>query len=347
MIRHIKSIPEINGFYADESQGSLYYLHREAGRATILYLNIATLENTSWRVALPDEPMTSWYISHGYIFVNFVGTLRIYRVADGSLKATHKLAYHCSDADVFIAEGPSGRGFDLSSISLKNDAALWTISDFPNAFVTCAGTHILVLLKDDKPHNLSAYSCKTGEKTWEVDVAGYGAAKPNPFRPEEPCSINGNILIHQEFVVLSLSIGKLLVLDLASGRQHALIPEIGQNIFLTPDGLVYELTKDRYGFADLSNGKYTAVKTDWIRQDKEIHAGGALTRFSVSGNYAFACTTGGMLFCLDKNTGHIVWKQKLPLPVDGFIPADFSPRLIGDRLVITDNEGTLHVYATT
>jgi len=258
-------------------------------------MDVSRFEITSWKIhiALPENTFfTSWYVSHGYIFLNFSGSLHIYRVADASLHAIHKGAYHYSDAESFIMEVADGSTFNLVKRSLEHDEIHWTIPDFPNAFVKCAEKYLVASLKEDRPHTLIGYSGVTGEKLWTVDVSNYGTAKINPFLSDEPCRIYGEVLIHQDFAVLSLSVGKLLVLELFSGRQHALIPDFGDNVFLTNDGKVYEMTKNRYGFVNLQEGKYTPVKREWGTTDKEIFAGGFLTRFSLYVNHVYGMLSG-------------------------------------------------------
>ncbi|MVT43326.1 hypothetical protein GO495_22195 [Chitinophaga oryziterrae] len=241
-------------------------------------------------------------------------------------------------------EVADGSTFNLVKRSLEHDEILWIIPDFPNAFVQCAGKYLIASPKEDRRHSLIGYSGVTGEKLWTVDVSNYGTARINPFLPQEPCSICGEILIHQDLAAVLLSVGKLLVLELFSGRQHALIPDFGTNVFLTNDGKVYEMTKNRYGFADLQEGKYIPVRQDWGTTDKEIFAGGFLTRFSLSVNHVYGCTTSGLLFTLHRDSGRILEKQKLPLPIDGFVPAIYFPYIIGLRLIVLDNEGTIHLY---
>jgi hypothetical protein len=347
MIKHTKSIFGINGFYTDESQHLIYYIQHQTGGLTIFCLDVSRFEVTSWQIfiVLPENTFfSSWYVSHGYIFLNFSGSLHIYRVSDASLHAIHKGAYHCCDAESFIMEVADGSTFNLVKRSLEHDEILWTIPDFPNAFVKCAGKYLVASLKEDRPHRLIGYSSVTGEKLWTVDVSNYGTARINPFLPEEPCSICGEVLTHQDLAAVPLSVGKLLVLELLSGRQHALIPDFGTNVFLTNDGQVYEMTKNRYGFVDLQEGKYTPVREDWGIIDKEIFAGGFLTRFSLSVNHVYGCTNNGLLFMLRRDSGGILEKQRLPLPTDGFVPTINFSHIIGERLIVLDNEGGIHLY---
>jgi hypothetical protein len=344
MVKYLSNIPNVHGFLLDEGQGFLFSMIQRSGSYHLECREILAPERVRWEIDLTGkEQLLGWTISKGYVLVNLGGVTHVYYSKDGTVNGVLPFAFHCIYDSFLIGEVQRGGVYSLVKVGFANNT-YWEIEDTPNVLLQCNTDYVIAVLIDTRVDTIRGYSCKTGEFYWEVNVSGYGKSRPNPLLPEQPCSIAGDVRIFGERVLVSLSVDKLLVLDAKTGKEVALYSDVSDRLFVSNEGLVYELLPDRYAILNLNTADRAVIKSPWQGKDLSVTSGGGLTKFTVHGRYLFGCgISSSRVFVMDAITGVILWSENLPS--GEFIPFDYRPQFASGRLFIRDSKYTVYVYS--
>jgi outer membrane protein assembly factor BamB len=182
--------------------------------------------------------------------------------------------------------------------------------------------------------NLYAFDIKTGEKIW---VSEHGA-------PSLILKASSSPVIVGKLAIVGFSDGKLDAIDLESGRQiwqrsiaFASGPsDVERLVDIDADPIVrgevaYLASYQGYvGALSLENGQFIWNKPASVYKNLAIDA-----------NTLYLTDSDDIVWAIDRQSGQIKWKQP-SLKARGLT----EPIIMGNRLIVGDRTGYLHVLAT-
>ncbi len=224
-------------------------------------------------------------------------------------------------------------GTDASNIVLLKQAdgtELWRAKVSSDALSKSAIANHKVIVKTIDG-NLYAFDLLTGEKIWVTD---HGA-------PNLILKASSSPVIMDNLVLVGFSDGKLDAIDMSSGRavwQRSIAYASGSSDVerlvdidadpIVRNGIVYLASYQGYiGALALNNGQFIWNKPASTYKNLAIDV-----------NTVYMTDSNDILWALDRQTGQVKWKQ-LSLKARGLT----EPVLMGNRLVVGDKTGYLHV----
>ena len=187
--------------------------------------------------------------------------------------------------------------------------------------------NVIVQWDNDSPNaGIYMYRGEDGEEIMKIERKGFGASWRNPvvFRDEE----------HAQLIT---SAEKLMGHELPSGRliweREGMIGDLGSGPIFE-DGIVYTLTSDMFGALRPSKD---GMEMLWETDDLAIPD---ISNAVIKGNRIWTLDSGGVICCLDKATGKLIYEHELNMEIYA------SPVIVDNRIYIFGIEGEVHVVGT-
>lgn len=235
-----------------------------------------------------------------------------------------------------VAEGYVAVGTDSSTVKLLSQAdghELWTFRVSSDALSKPVISRHKVIVKTIDGH-LYAFDLKTGAKLWNDD---HGA-------PSLILKASSSPVIMDKLALVGFSDGRLDAIDSETGRvdwQRSIAFASGSSdverlVDIVADpivrgDIVYLASYQGYvGALSLSSGQFVWRKPASIYKNMAIDS-----------QNLYLTDSEDVIWAIDRQNGHVKWKQ-LSLKARGLT----EPTLMGNRLIVGDKTGLLHVLAT-
>ncbi|MHA1539345.1 MAG: outer membrane protein assembly factor BamB family protein [Alphaproteobacteria bacterium] len=228
---------------------------------------------------------------------------------------------------------------EIIALNVRNGKTLWTKKTGATPFKSVPilnNQSIYALTVDNRVY---AFDAKTGETTWFHD----GLLKPSSLLRQSAPSVRNNMLL------VPYSSGNIFAFNAQTKQlkwsRKIASPAPKKSLSYETDlvaapildkDIIFVLGTDNM----LSALSYKKGQTIW-----SLPLGGYETPL-ISGNWLFAINKTNMLYCLEKTTGKLRWKEQLPKKnEDDELIKWFAPRLAMGKLLLFSSEGKSRVLA--
>lgn len=235
-----------------------------------------------------------------------------------------------------VAEGYIALGTNRSSVVLLKDTDGTELQQFKltgDALSKPVITDHKAILKTIDG-NLYAFDLKTGNKLW---ISEHGS-------PSLILKASSSPITQNNVVIVGFSDGKLDAIDIQTGRviwQRSIAfasgaSDVERLVDIDTDPIVrgeiaYLASYQGYvGAMSLSNGQFIWRKPASVYKNMAIDA-----------NALYITDSDDVVWAIDRQNGHVKWKQ-VSLKARGLT----EPVLLGKRLIVGDRTGFIHVLAT-
>lgn len=295
-----------------------------------------------WSVPMGKASKASTYLKlkpaiHGNtIYVaNASGTVQAVEKSTGKLLWSKQLS-HSVISGPTVAHGYIALGTNKSTVVLLRQSDGTEIKDFKisgDALSKPVITNNKVIIKTIDGY-LYAFDLKTGEKLWGSE---HGS-------PSLILKASSSPVIMDKLVLVGFSDGKLDAIDIQSGNvvwQRSIAYASGSSDVerlvdidadpIVQGNIVYLASYQGYiGALSLANGEFV-----WRKP------GSVYKNMATDNSTLYITDSDDILWAIDKRSGQVKWKQ-LALKARGLT----EPVLMGNRLIVGDRTGFLHVLAT-
>lgn len=266
---------------------------------------------------------------------NTSGTVQAIQQATGKLLWSIQLNQGVTSGPT-VASGYIAVGTDASRIILlaqHDGRELWRSKLSGDALSKPVITHQEVIAKT-VDGNLYAFDLKTGKKRW---LSEHGA-------PGLILKASSSPVIMDKLILVGFSDGKLDAIDIESGRviwQRGIayasgasdverLVDIDADPIVRGDSVYLASYQGYVGALSLTNGEFIWRKPASVYKNMAMDA-----------TTLYLTDSNDVLWAMDRQNGQVKWKQ-LSLKARGLT----EPVLMGNRLIVGDRTGLLHVLST-
>jgi outer membrane protein assembly factor BamB len=235
-----------------------------------------------------------------------------------------------------VAKGYIALGMNSSHVLLlkqSDGSVVWKATVSSDVLSKPAISHNKVIAKTIDG-NLYAFDLRTGEKIWVLD---HGS-------PHLILKASSSPVIRGEQILVGFSDGKLDAVDIQFGRQIwqksiayangasdvERLVDIDADPVVRGDTIYLASYQGYIGALTLENGQFL-----WTKPASTYR------NLAIDGNTLYMTASDDVLWAFDRQTGQVKWKQPA-LKARGLS----EPVLIGNRLIVGDNTGYLHLVST-